>query len=1316
LQPNDVILQNRLREKEKKFLRKKNKMLNAEQKRARDQRLLELFASRAPKIMESLLKEPENKECADCRASRPRSANITFGVFICEQCAGAHKSLAAGSTIVKSVNRLSEWVPSELSMLSAVGNRRANVVLEAIWPPFFQKPDAKSLYRDKEQYILQKYDHLSYCDPDSQQPVIRYAGRTSEEIDFFVDSSSSSSLSLSSNGNALSTSSSPAHSLSSFASSSSASSGSAAFSGGQQASSSLSGDSIALSPRGGGDGDDGGGDDDEFFAAYKAKTGFLNKKGGDRRNWKRRFFVLTDAHLAYYKSAHADVPVGVIQLALSKVRPAPVEDTKKAHCFQLVRPNRVYLLQADSKEEVDDWVNAIRTVSYELSHKSDTRSSAAGMVVASTRSGAARQSSFSFANNPSATCGFLHKKDKRWHRYWFYFEPSSMALCAAASSEDAQRGTQALWKVNLLNCMIRSQENYGRRFSFQLVEPERAHLFAADDAQQCAKWLDALHVTREQLLHSFADIDENDANDGGGADAAAGAAAERPSSPPPSGLPSVGVGAPPARPIRGNVLSQSVGALSGSAVLPQGRAPPGHRGRGRGGASRGGPPGRPASARGRASPLRGGGAAALSSPQRVGWAPAVASGGATAAPPPPRAALPPVPSPGPPPPVPPSAPALLYAAGAVPVPAAPPPARTSLLSEIVSHDKKQLVRNDSEQAMARLGMPLKKGFMHKMGHNKIKDWRKRWVLLNDDSLAYFRNVSDSTPAGCISLVTGHAKPYAKREHGIAIVTPNRTYFFAADTAADQTGWINAINAAAVRTMDNYLAKDEGAHAAAAAMADGGGGASSSSAAAGGAGASPADGIVEFQGYLAKRGHNMIKDWRKRWVVIKIGSLYYYESKEASEPLGKLNLLLCTVKRNRQKDTFDVVLPNRTYFFRAKNGSEMLAWIDAIRTASERVYGELGTAAGDAMQATPAHTGSSSAPGVAMASASASAAAYDYKGELAQLLESDASSRLCADCGERDPRWASTNLGIYVCIECSGIHRSLGVHLSRVRSVDLDKWERSAVDFMRSMGNAKANAIWEHTLASSGVAKPTPGSDREAKERFIADKYIEMKWADMAHVPAELVQLKESSGQQTAPTTQIAGHKKFYKCGYMQKCGGSVKTWKRRWFVLKVTQRAGNLFYYKQKDDANAAGAINLAYSIVRISTAGKFDHAFEIITQDRVYQLVADNSSDMSSWIQTLREVVTFLDASLGDAPVAVTDVSSHGAGGGAGDAPLSPTSSRGDRAKLRSRMKHRLKGKGKLDKKGQQQQQQQQLDVSSPSNFHQITDEQRQAFQAGFE
>ncbi|KAJ8727341.1 hypothetical protein PYW07_001460 [Mythimna separata] len=93
---------------------------------------------------------------------------------------------------------------------------------------------------------------------------------------------------------------------------------------------------------------------------------------------------------------------------------------------------------------------------------------------------------------------------------------------------------------------------------------------------------------------------------------------------------------------------------------------------------------------------------------------------------------------------------------------------------------------------------------------------------------------------------------------------------------------------------------------------------------------------------------------------------------------------------------------------------------------------------------------------------------------------------CCDCGANDPDWASLNLGVLICIECSGIHRNLGSHISRVRSLDLDEWPLSHVSVMVSLGNDLANSIWEADFR--GHVKPMATSSREEKERWIRLKY------------------------------------------------------------------------------------------------------------------------------------------------------------------------------------------------------------------------------------
>uniref|UniRef100_A0A673M0A4 Arf-GAP with GTPase, ANK repeat and PH domain-containing protein 1-like n=1 Tax=Sinocyclocheilus rhinocerous TaxID=307959 RepID=A0A673M0A4_9TELE len=87
----------------------------------------------------------------------------------------------------------------------------------------------------------------------------------------------------------------------------------------------------------------------------------------------------------------------------------------------------------------------------------------------------------------------------------------------------------------------------------------------------------------------------------------------------------------------------------------------------------------------------------------------------------------------------------------------------------------------------------------------------------------------------------------------------------------------------------------------------------------------------------------------------------------------------------------------------------------------------------------------------------------------QSIRNMRGNSICADCDAPNPDWASLNLGALICIECSGMHRNLGTHLSRVRSLDLDDWPVELSMVMTAIGNAMANSVWEGCV--EGYIKP-----------------------------------------------------------------------------------------------------------------------------------------------------------------------------------------------------------------------------------------------------
>ncbi|XP_042358574.1 stromal membrane-associated protein 1-like [Plectropomus leopardus] len=134
--------------------------------------------------------------------------------------------------------------------------------------------------------------------------------------------------------------------------------------------------------------------------------------------------------------------------------------------------------------------------------------------------------------------------------------------------------------------------------------------------------------------------------------------------------------------------------------------------------------------------------------------------------------------------------------------------------------------------------------------------------------------------------------------------------------------------------------------------------------------------------------------------------------------------------------------------------------------------------------------------------------------LSKLLREE-DNKYCADCEAKGPRWASWNLGVFMCIRCAGIHRNLGVHISRVKSVNLDQWTPEQIQSMVDMGNTRARQLYEAHLPESFRRPQTD----QAVEVFIRDKYERKKYYNKEALAAAPPKSSEAAPPSTSPSSQ-----------------------------------------------------------------------------------------------------------------------------------------------------------------------------------------------------
>ncbi|XP_076123644.1 arf-GAP with SH3 domain, ANK repeat and PH domain-containing protein 1 [Alosa pseudoharengus] len=230
--------------------------------------------------------------------------------------------------------------------------------------------------------------------------------------------------------------------------------------------------------------------------------------------------------------------------------------------------------------------------------------------------------------------------------------------------------------------------------------------------------------------------------------------------------------------------------------------------------------------------------------------------------------------------------------------------------------------------------------------------------------------------------------------------------------------------------------------------------------------------TEKSGYLYKKSDGLRKMWQKRKCTVQNCYLTIAHGTPNKAP-AKLNLLTCQVKPSLEdKKCFDLISHNRTYHFLAEDEPDCVAWISVLSNSKQEALNvaldERRTAGGES-------------------------SVEDLTRAITDDIRRMPGNHVCCDCGAPDPEWISTNLGILTCIECSGIHREMGVHYSRIQSLSLDKLGSSELLLAKNVGNSGFNEIVEANLLSPSL-KPRAESDMSVRKDYILCKYMELQFA------------------------------------------------------------------------------------------------------------------------------------------------------------------------------------------------------------------------------
>ncbi|KAI6197548.1 hypothetical protein M3Y94_01237300 [Aphelenchoides besseyi] len=286
---------------------------------------------------------------------------------------------------------------------------------------------------------------------------------------------------------------------------------------------------------------------------------------------------------------------------------------------------------------------------------------------------------------------------------------------------------------------------------------------------------------------------------------------------------------------------------------------------------------------------------------------------------------------------------------------------------------------------------------------------------------------------------------------------------------------------------------------------------------------PADPEIALEGYLFKRSSKTFKAWHRRYFMIK-GAQFVYVKKNGDSLQSVVmedDLKFCLVRPApsaiERSACFELVSRNGSHILQADSEPLCQQWIHILQVTIQHLHEDNGrndnrtsflkqfetvnvTTSGNGNKSpltgrSASHSTSSSST---LPTGIPSTATGKFGANWLEQVKRVPGNRTCADCGNTDAKWTSLNLGVVICIECSGSHRSLGVHISKVRSLTMDDLSNDQKQVLLELGNFKVNGIYLSGLHEVNMAdlpkQLTPTADRTIRERYITAKYVEKKFA------------------------------------------------------------------------------------------------------------------------------------------------------------------------------------------------------------------------------